>query len=112
MDINSTTFNKLVKEFPSVVVYLEWSLNEGSAKIEDQEFETSSFFIQISLNVSETGINDSGDYFTPPSFTSNGITVEEVKFKLFSKNTDEEVFLTEDQEIQFKKNIVANVITR
>lgn len=109
MVLTKTTFDKLIKETPSIEVCLEWDGDEGRSELKDHEIETSEYFLQISLNVFESGTTDHGDHFQPPEFNSDGVTVYQIQFKIFSKISDEEVHLTEDQAAELEKDIISNL---
>lgn len=109
MMLNNSTFKKLISEAPSIEAVLEWDGSEGNAELKDYETETSSFYINTSLKVSESGTIDSGDYHTPPSFNSNGIVISDVSFNVFCKVSDSEVQFTEQQNEAFTKDIISNL---
>jgi len=109
MILNNPTFEKLIEEAPSIEAVLEWDGSEGTCELTDYETKTSSFYIKTSLNVSESGTIDYGDYHTPPSFNSNGIEVSDVHFTVFHKITDSEIHFTKEQTEAFTKNITSNL---
>ena len=51
---------------------LEWSGEEGTAKIEDHEIRCGSFIIYASFEINEIAEYDPGDHLTEPSFSSLG----------------------------------------
>lgn len=111
MLLNQIDFQKLIKEIPSIEVSLEWDGNEGRTKLEGHEVETSSFFLVIGLSIFESGTTDSGDYFTPPSFSSNGVNSEINSLKVYKNESEEEIKFTEEQDSLLYKEIISLIST-
>ena len=110
MTLSDEQFNQLIKDLPSISVSLNWDGDEGQGKFEGHEFQSGSFLVFADFNVYETGTTDSGDYLTPPSFTSHGHSSDVHGVDVFD-NDGEEVKLNPEQSIQITKKIESLIST-
>ncbi len=111
MVLNDTAFKKLLENLPSVEVCLEWDGEEGRAEVEGHEMTSGNYIVFADFNVYESGTYDAGDYFTEPSFTSHGVSVDDFSFDIFNNITDEQIHLTDEQFKQLTKEIESSIST-
>lgn len=110
MKIYNSTFQKLITEIPSVEIPVEWYGGQGASDITSLALNTLNFFIIMDLTVSESGKIDSGDHFTPPSFSSNGVNSEVTSLKVYKNNSDKEIILNPKQEHLICNEIISSII--
>ncbi|MGD2113410.1 MAG: hypothetical protein PVG07_00045 [Acidobacteriota bacterium] len=106
--MNHFKFNSLIKNIPSIEVCLDWDGLEGSKEVQDEEVEAGKFLIFASFSCFETGTYDAGDYLTPPCFSSDGLTVDNIEALVFDKE-GEEIHLTNKQETILFREIETNI---
>lgn len=113
MVLNETTFKNLLENLPSIEVIIESESESESEYIEIRERElVSGYYLVIAdFNVHESIEACPGDYLTPPSVTSNRISVYNVQFEVSHLLNDEEIHLTDSQKEELNKTIQSLIYT-
>lgn len=106
--MNHFQFNSLIKNIPSIDVCLDWDEQKGTKEVEDEEVQAGKFTLSASFSCYETGVFDFGDNLTPPSFSSDGLDIDDIYVDVYNEE-GEEVTLTQKQkellEITIKSSI-------
>lgn len=105
MKLEKAQFAELVQQIPCIDIELDWDGDEGYKKVEGHEMSCGKFLVFADFTVTESGVSDRGDYFTPPSFTSYGKHVFDVTVDVFIEETADEIKLTKEQEAELVKEI-------
>lgn len=107
MILSEHYFNLLKESIKPITICLDWEDHEGKAELDRTEIECTGFVFFLSCKVTETGVVDTGDYWTSPSFTSNGFQIEDFSFEVYDEPTDEQIFFTEKQQEELCKQIIS-----
>jgi len=110
MNLNQIVFNQILELIPPVKVHLNWSGEEGQFESEDHEILTGKNSVFANVSVYESGTFDAGDYFTPPSFQSNGESIHIEDPVIFSEDEEEDLVLTSEQEEALIKKIESLIL--
>jgi hypothetical protein len=98
MYINQTAFNQILESIKPFKVHLDWFNGEGYFQSDEREILTGKTCVFVNISVHESGTIDAGDYFSPPSFRSNGLSIYIYDPFIFSEEKDEDLVLTSEQE--------------
>jgi len=72
---------------------LEWDGDNGFLEVKDHEIRCGAYTLYVDFTISESGVTDHGDYYTPPSFTSYGKEVDVNAISVVATGEEEEIYI-------------------
>jgi hypothetical protein len=106
--MDKENFNRLLEEIPSISFNLNWCGRNGQLTVIDYVIDLNNYQVDISCELFEAGHFDSGDFFTAPTFTTDGIEIEDLEVGLFE--IDGTSINLNPEQLELLKSIISNNI--
>lgn len=105
MKLTASQLDEIKKQIPGIDIELDWDGDEGYKQVTGHEMICGRYLVFADFTVTESGVSDPGDYYTPPSFTSHGKSMHDINIDVFVEDSGDEVKLTQVQELELIKEI-------